>query len=63
MPAFPRRENIEGISIIFAQRMTEIQPDIRKMSLAEIQAWFELHKQPEIQSQAGIRMAVEEVGN
>lgn len=50
MPPFPRRENREGISIIFALRMTEIQPDIRKMSLADLQAWFELHKQPKFRA-------------
>jgi 23S rRNA (adenine2503-C2)-methyltransferase len=50
MPPFPRRENREGISIIFALRMTETQPDIRKMSLADLQAWFELHKQPKFRA-------------
>lgn len=50
MPPFPRRENREGISIIFALRMTETLPDIRKMSLADLQAWFELHKQPKFRA-------------
>lgn len=50
MSAFPRRENIVGISIIFALRMTETQPDIRKMSLPELQAWFELHKHPKFRA-------------
>ena len=30
--------------------MAEIQPDIRKMTLAEIQAWFELHKHPKFRA-------------
>ncbi len=50
MLAFLCLENIVGISIIFAPRMAETQPDIRKMSFPELQEWFELHKHPKFRA-------------
>jgi 23S rRNA (adenine2503-C2)-methyltransferase len=50
MLAFLCLENIVGISIIFALRMAETQPDIRKMSFPELQEWFELHKHPKFRA-------------
>jgi 23S rRNA (adenine2503-C2)-methyltransferase len=50
MLAFLCLENIDRISIIFASRMAETQPDIRKMSFPELQEWFELHKHPKFRA-------------
>ncbi len=50
MLALLSMKNNVGISSIFATRMTETQPDIRKMSFPELLEWFELHKHPKFRA-------------